>query len=631
MCFQNPNTSEVNIKIKQVEFQNFVSYEEGKLSIKSIQKLYIRIRLSTNDIIEGELKPFGFAITPSSLACDAIFANFETANGSICLSLPKLFVDRFSISCDGLISVKSSTLKAVKWLSSNLLYFTKICKNESSRSLPAKYLITIRSLKFILMDMETSVDVSFLTFNSLDKVSCMHVEIVRNMETVARFDRVEVCLSLLRMRIASIVSLCLPGICQLAKPATNVDCFISSEPLINVNIPNASIILLDNLSEARDIFTTLLPFPVRLSSSFLHMESFFGGKFYATEPNIFLSSSDFEYKFDLKAKSIAHDVLLIESAQLSGILDIKCENSVSEFCMHLGSVAIFADLRSIHLSKKLWKARQLHSRCPWELPFAKSGSFVLTVSFNGEIMSTDDSLRVPAFKGGRETTSIDVLDHCETAAFRHFPSFFEKTLVLGESASDVVAKACGRISGSTVTGSVLGSVGALVVTDGVKGLLDLRNAARDGKSKTCSLKEFGYGLHRTLVASAVHGGHLRRGDHVSYCYHVGDLSIGLLDRVSNYLYDNKSRFVAAGSAVVGMAFGGMAYGVVGSMLVNSLGARLAATLLRNPQSRNLPSEERQSDSNDMEKVVHVNETDDDWILINASVSTNNDTNTINSA
>jgi hypothetical protein len=146
LCFQNPDNNPVAIEINHISFQNTFSVEEGELSIKSKQRLYIRMMLPSKEVIEGELKPFVFTITPTSLVCHAIFANFETANGCLNLSLPTLSMDRFSLSCDGLVSVKSSTLKAAKFLWSKLLYFSKISKNERLRSPPVKFSIRMGSI-----------------------------------------------------------------------------------------------------------------------------------------------------------------------------------------------------------------------------------------------------------------------------------------------------------------------------------------------------------------------------------------------------------------------------------------------------------------------------------------------------
>lgn len=210
------------------------------------------------------------------------------------------------------------------------------------------------------------------------------------------------------------------------------------------------------------------------------------------------------------------------------------------------------------------------------------------------------------------TTSADLNDYGYKLLMNEFPHLYTKTMVCGVRATDLTAKAAGRLAGSTMVGSAFGSVGALIATDSLRSVLSLGRKARDDADENkLRSEDFIVGLWRATKATAKMGGELRRGD-IEYHYEPGDLLYGASQSLSSYVQKNRSRFGSAAFSAIGVACGGALYGFGGMMIGNIVGGQ-AGTLLFERRAGQSPVEI--TDGELEVEPLEVEDSEEPWLMI----------------
>lgn len=365
-----------------------------------------------------------------------------------------------------------------------------------------------------------------------------------------------------------------------------------SESALSVKIPSASVVVLEQFLLSANFCKAFCETTIDVEMCIARLEltsstSIANDSTLAKSVYVTLRSID-GLNFQMKVGSLKNRWLKMLGSRVSGTLNHdNPDGTVSNFDFQPELVMIAANLSSVDVRRIFKKQESLAMAT--KFPQARVGAFSARISVDGKMLgSTASSLRTTSFEGDEATTFWDIVEHLKRNLVRELPSLYNNGLVMGESATDLTAKAAGRImAGWAMSGAVsataLGSICALVVTDIVKGSLILGRTARGASTEEKHYwTDFPRGVLAALNAMTIQGRCLNRRTNEGnrWSYFVEDFRAGVRHTLAKYFEENKARFGAAGGSVMGMALGVVCYGFVGVFIGSNLGGRLGAKLLQ---------------------------------------------------
>jgi hypothetical protein len=540
------------------------------------------------------------------------------------LSVPSLAINTNTNSlpeviADGCIEISFGSISEAKQVYQTLFdafpRFSLLLTNISGTSLIS---FRVQGFEWTLVDEKVRCVVGDL--KSLDNghgLYCEQLSVMNDGSSGAALacSRIRVCCKEVgvKVTVAVLESFYLPGAYSLVSPLNGFVFIYNLDGTCICDLPPITLLSLSEELYGQNTGTNWIgfnvPFPVRIFTKAITIRSSMAKLLSRVEEiNVYLTPASRGVGFDIDLGTTRNGMIQIRHANISGVLDADKVLTVRWLRLKMEEAFITADISSsVSVSKLIQQQRTTGSVLVWSTPDCDLESISASILVKSKFASTETAFRVPSFKGAQGTTSSDLAEHLTKSIVWEAPSLYNNALVLGEHATDLTAKAAGRMAGTTVCGSALGSIGALILTDSVKSFLILGKESRGAslEDKIC-LSDCVLGVYQTARIITVRGGRLRRGGHLTYSYQVGDFFTGMSDSIGNYICENKSRFASAGFSVVTMALGGFAYGFTGMMVGNYVGGKAGPKLFH-------------WDANPAKKCVSNRlrciENEDDFILI----------------
>lgn len=594
-------------------------------TVENCDTVIVRIESSKNEWMQATLTGFSFNLdhgcfTPKTAILTGLHVG-PCSYGELRLAIPSIRMESEGLFFGGFIvaTVESAdvAVRTQKIFEQALAVTMKSAPLSESHALP----LNMPYIEMNLIDMKLQAVASDIVFRDWSKIQCGHLKLSDGMGSTISASRVDSNYADSSLRMTAVLDVMyIPGVCYLAEPVNDILIFYNFDSGLHVNVPVASVFLLEGETNGRDSGGSLvLPCRIQLKLGALTLANARRDSFLTRARGVEVDLQPATgLRIGLKADLVEHKMIRLFCTRASGVIGDFITKTILDFQFQPEFVTVAAELSSVEWSKLFDKKEADGVTDMWQLPYGRLGSFTAKLSFDGKMVSTESALRIPAFEGGSNTTSADIVEHLASVGLRELPSLYNNARVLGESATDLTVKAAGRMAGSTVSYSALLSISALVVADSVKGVLVLGREARGASVEDKhQLSDVVLGIYRAMQTAALRGGRLRRGDVAIYRYRFGDLSTGVSDALGRYISDNKSRFGAAGGSVLGMAVGGMIYGFVGVMVGNYLGGKVGAKALGSEKS-NLRL------ITGVESLVPLQpsfeECDGDWVLLDLASS-----------
>jgi len=599
------------ICIPRVEISVSTS-EEGTISVDTCDTLNIRIDAGESDWFEATLAGMSCSLNPKSFAPKStVVAGVHVGPASIghvCVDVPSISVESDLTKVNGAMDV---SLENAHFLM-QMFDLLRKCQPTSSK-------VEVSLIELELVDMGLRAVATDTVLADGATISCEHVRVTERLwSSTASASRIQGSYMEGTVAVTSldVETLYIPDLFFLSEPVRGIS-LLWSGPALSAKIPEATVLVLgSDLSAACYKALRQLPFEVDLSLDGLELTASEDSKASTTARGVgatfkpVVGGLSFRVKIDVFEKQW----LKVLGARVSGTLDETTNDSILNFELRPDLVAIAADYSAVDWFGVFGKDTSTRIV---RFPHGSIGAFSARLSFKGKLASTRSVFRTTSFEGDTNTTSSDMLEHLKKTFVREIPSFYNNGLVFGESATDLTAKAAGRMAGLTmsgaISGSALGSISALIVADSVKWALIVGKVARGASDEEKHrFSDFPRGVLVCIKATAMHGGRLRRGSAGDYKFCIGDFSTGFSDALGKYIEENRARFGAAGGSVLGMAMGGVLYGFLGIMMGNFLGGVTGAKLL---QDRNRAD----SDTSSSEDALPQSAEDsvEEWVLIEA--------------
>ena len=601
--------ADLAICIPKVEISVSAS-EEGTISVDTCDTLNIRIDTGESDWFEATLAGVSCSLNPKSFAPEStVFAGVHVGPasiGQVCVDVPSILVGSGLITVNGAMDVSLENAHALM----QILDLLRKCQPPSSQ-------VEVSLIELELVDMGLRAVATDTVLADGATISCEHVRVTERLwSSTASASRIQGSYmeGMVALTSLDVETLYIPDLFFLSEPVRGISLLWSGHAL-SAKIPEATVLVLgSDLGAACYKALRQLPFEVNLSLDDLEITTASEDSKASTRAKGVGATFKPVGEFSFRVKVFEKRWLKVLGARVSGTLDKTTHDTILNFELRPDLVAIAAEYSALDWFGMFGK--DTSSRIV-RFPHGSIGSFSARLSFKGQLASTQSSFRTTSFEGDADTTSTDMLEHLKKTFVREIPSFYNNGLVFGESATDLTVKAAGRMAGLTasgaISGSALGSISALIVADSVKGALIVGKLARGAPDEEkYRFSDFPRGVLVCMKATAMRGGHLRRGSTGDYKFCIGDFSTGFSDALGKYIEENRARFGAAGGSVLGMAMGGVLYGFLGIMMGNFLGGVTGAKLL---QDRNRAD----SDTSSSEDQLPQNAEDsvEEWVLIEA--------------
>lgn len=370
----------------------------------------------------------------------------------------------------------------------------------------------------------------------------------------------------------------IPGLCSLSGTLSNARIMIGPDKT-NIYLSAAHIILLQNLMH-RSPRLCWPCFP-EMSVTFEHLALEYNGKIIMEflRCQIDVSSSTDGANFFLSCAELASRMISTRNSSITGCF--SSGDTIKDFKIQPGEVSIVSDVRtfdwSLLRSEVLSSTNQEAIR---KIPNGVIESFSLRVDFQEAMLTTENPHTFPSFQIRQTATSKDLWEYVLKVIFKELPKIYLKTRVMGERATDLTAKAAGRLASSSVPLSAIGSVGALVVTDVLHSSSKLR-------------------LPSNLTPE----------NQIDFQYHLVPSFVDILDQLKEYFDKNRVRFGAAAGSTFGIAVGAALYGIPGIIFGNVVGGKLASSALGNVRQ----------DFTTVEETMPVDDVlDGDWVVVDGT-------------
>ena len=376
--------------------------------------------------------------------------------------------------------------------------------------------------------------------------------------------------------IESLDTCYIPGLCSLSRTVPNLRMSLGLDKM-TVFLLGTHVILLRNLThEGLPWQWPLFP-SISILSENLTLERHGKILLELMDCQIDAIASDKGAEFHISCGKLCSRMISTRNSSVSGCF---AYDTVHDLRIRPGEVSIVSDLMTFDWS--LICSQDLkdgYQGSILKIPNGMIESFSLRVDFQEALLIMERPHTFPSFLSGPTATSRDFGDYVVKLFVNELPQLYVKTRVMGERATDLTAKAAGRLASSYVALSAIGSVGALVLTDAMR---------------ACSKLSLPSILEKREQLNSTSG----QGS-----------SDGMLEQLKEYLMKNRTRFGAAAGSTFGIAIGAAFYGLPGMMFGNLVGGKMASTALGNGCTV-------VSEADD--KISLCENSDVDWVFVDVS-------------
>jgi hypothetical protein len=383
-------------------------------------------------------------------------------------------------------------------------------------------------------------------------------------------------------RVAAVDTLYIPGICSLSRKAVAVQFSVAEKTVVNLSA--AHIILLRNLArESPGLSWPCFPWLEVLIDEIV-VE--YQGKMVLEMQRCCLTGRGSEkgLAFSICCDFLESRMISTITSSISGCFISK--DVLSDLVIRPGAMSMIADLRTFDWSLiRLTDDDSAYKRV-LNIPRGIIESFALSVDLNA-MLSTEKPHVFPSFQGGPNATTDDFGEYVVKLCVKELPKLYAKTRVMGERATDLTAKAAGRLISSSVVSSAIGSIGALILTDAVRVFSKL------------NVLDYLLSMKRAAQGDA----DIDDDDGQSHTEN------NVLVRLKRYTANNRTRFGSAAGSAFGIAIGTALYGLPGMMLGNMLGGKIFAAAIGQPSSA----------TGVMGSITLKEDTTNEWVLVDFHV------------
>ena len=581
-------TSPFNISGSTVDRSiSFATDESVQVRFESTPTDWLEIQVGTTSANFGEEIQ-----RMKSISCTSIHVG-PCSYGEVSFDAPNVLIDMVSSKVDISGTIRGTILSTDLVASIHhlglkySLLFTPLQEQSESSS----FALQVTEVAFDVLERNAHANVTGILADSTS-FQCKHMRFcgADGLSLAVSGLNARLNASIWTATIDFVEALHVPEVLSLKQPIKSIALSFSEGHGLFVDMATVHAVLLDSEKPSRppNSETVNLPFPIRWCLKDLYIE---------IDPRTqdFLRGGDIDAKLEPKsdrgmgfcvpAKLIENRMGKVHNAVVSGTY--RGSNAVFGLQAKVESATVSAGFSSVEWSNMLRKRKGSENKTVWNLPFAQIAPFAVHVTYEGKVLSTDNVLRIKQFHGDTSTTSTDIEKHLTNETVRQMPGFFSGAELLGESVIDLSAKSVGRAALSkSLTGSVTGSIGGLVVSDSIRGAIASGKQARGAASdERYHFGDVTRGALRAVKKTTTVGGSLRREGNDSAEYHVGDFSKGASVAMGKYTSENKSRIAAAGGSSIGMAIGMAALGPVGLVAGSIAGARAGARAFSGDKSK----------------------------------------------
>ena len=586
----------------------------GVLKVRLVDAVQQKWLQSSLGPISAVVNPTSLTTLPSQLSCSYINVG-PCSFGSLEVKIPSIVAtEEQCLVCDPIAGMIES-LSVVE--ESTALF--KSCfpsGNEGPGSMPFSVKLPQMMVSVFSLNVKAIAETLFLN-GPTGQVTCGRFGLQEATGKAVAFAGLKMCASpSLVVEIAQIDAFYLPNICGLERPVQQPLLLGFEGEMCCISIPPIELIVFhseskklstDQYEKRAAIKQVDLPFPVRLNLEQAKIRSF--------QQDGEVTSVD-AVKLQLRPQE--QDPFVLEDVPQAVVFQLHVggvENKLLQLTNTSASGAIYtSNLSTIHRLKVVNEAAEISAGFssvdwssifgsdntekeePLKLPMATTEAFVAHLNYKGHVIDlAKTAVSIPAFRGGPNTNSQDLIQHLKKAFLDRVPAMLTNAHFMGSSVTEMSAGYAGRsmLMATSATGCAAGSMVGIVAADSIRGSImkgkESRGASAGDKYQFGDITR---GVRHSISQSATSGATTRRGSSDEYV--LGDFTVGAAKGASEYVGSNKSRLGAAGGSSVGMVIGCAVAGPLGLVAGTLLGSSLGGAAFKD---NDVPSE--------TEKAQHV--------------------------
>jgi hypothetical protein len=642
------NESKAVLCVSSINCQLVPGKADLTLITNSETKMCVRDDILQQQWLQTTIGPLSATVTsyrePKEASCSHVSVG-PCSFGQASLKIPDLVLNNEVLACGDVTGIFESTAVA-----DSILSLCKECfPSDKGKSFTMPASLQIPQVVVTVSELKNTKAIfqNVWIAKTMDRLSCGRFGFQDGTGKAVAFSglRAKQTLAEVKAEIAAIDALYLPGSCTLENPSKQTIRVAFQGDACRIDIPAIEMIILEtspqkqdkgNLTNEAPTRTALgfdVPFPILFNVQHVKLKSFtrdgevtklsqLTAHVKPQERDPFaLEGIPQAVTFQVVLGSAENKLLKLDKTSTWGVFYTSDINTIHRFKLATEHAELTAGFSSMDWSSVFANrgATKEESEA-MAMPNCTVDEFTIHLQYRGKVVGMRrTAVSIPAFQGGQNTTSKDLIYHLKKATLDRLPAMITNAQVLGESVTEMSAKMAGQglLAANSVALPGVGAVVGLVAQDSIRGSIAKGKASRGAQGgEAYKFGDFTRGVIRSAKQSINKGAEIRTGSADS-SYQFGDFTVGAASGIANYAGREKARLGSAGVVGAAAAVGMVAAGPLGLVAGSIIGSKLGHEVFEDdkPKSSLAPSTQaphpraRPSDDGDLLQLSSNNNDD----------------------